>query len=185
MTPPIKHCNGCGRDLARSAFSPDSSKGGHDPRKSRCRECIKLRDNTKYRTRVGPKITKAAGERYKQLRKYGLTGAQYAEMMIAQGGVCAICGRSESRRPPKTSASTTVRLFETPENLCVDHDHTTGAVRGLLCTTCNCGVGFFGDDIERLRSAVAYLEAHAKALVAPPQNSPLSAGAHYAEGSGA
>lgn len=53
-------------------------------------------------------------------QKYGLTEAQYAKMLVLQGGVCAVCGR-----PPKT------------RRLHVDHDHKTGRVRCLACHKCN------------------------------------------------
>lgn len=53
-------------------------------------------------------------------RLYGITAAQYDQMLEAQGGVCAVCGKP----PGKT-------------RLNVDHDHKTGLVRGLLCWTCN------------------------------------------------
>jgi hypothetical protein len=62
-------------------------------------------------------------------------------MLLAQDGGCAICGA-----PPPDEQS-----------LHVDHDHDTGAVRGLLCFTCNAGIGMFDHDIVVLSAAVAYL----------------------------
>lgn len=82
---------------------------------------------------------------------YGLTVERYDEMLKAQGGVCAICGNPQ--KWGKTSR----------DNLCVDHDHETGAVRGLLCNGCNRAVGFFGDDPVILARAISYL-ARAKEI---------------------
>ncbi len=63
-------------------------------------------------------------------------------MSAVQGGMCAICGRA-----PKAG-----------KHLHVDHDHDTGEVRGLLCFSCNVGVGNFGNDVDRLERTVEYLE---------------------------
>jgi len=75
----------------------------------------------------------------RQIRtKYGITAAQYDEMFKAQGGVCYFCGASTGQR-----------------RLNIDHDHKTGRVRGLLCTTCNVGLDWF----ERNRDkAITYTE---------------------------
>lgn len=78
-------------------------------------------------------------------RVYGITLGQYEEMLKNQDGKCAIC-KGECNR------STTNRL-------CVDHDHKTGQVRGLLCFKCNTGLGRFGDDTESLQMAIDYLKA--------------------------
>jgi hypothetical protein len=72
---------------------------------------------------------------------YGITSLEYEEMLVAQGGVCAICGK-----PPTT------------KRLSVDHDHTTGRIRGLLCIHCNFRVLGRLTNIELLRSAANYLE---------------------------
>jgi hypothetical protein len=65
----------------------------------------------------------------------------YEAMLTSQGGVCAICGRppSEKRR------------------LAVDHDHATGAVRGLLCVPCNQALGRFQDSPDVLAAAAMYV----------------------------
>jgi 5-methylcytosine-specific restriction endonuclease McrA len=74
--------------------------------------------------------------RYK-LRRYGLTAADQRLMEDAQGGRCGICGSDE--------------------DLVVDHCHATGRVRGLLCWSCNVGLGHFTDDPVRLQAAIAWL----------------------------
>lgn len=76
-------------------------------------------------------------------RKYGITPEEFDALLDVQGGRCAICGSDI----PKHNGGRFV----------VDHDHETGAVRGLLCGPCNSGLGSFGDDPERLTKAVDYL----------------------------
>ena len=70
-------------------------------------------------------------------------------MLEAQGGVCAICEK------PERSTSRYGRI----KKLAVDHDHDTGAVRGLLCANCNKGIGNLGDDPDILIAGAAYLIA--------------------------
>jgi hypothetical protein len=75
--------------------------------------------------------------------QYGMTESDYEQMYREQEGLCAICKNPRRRR----------RLF-------VDHDHQTGRVRGLLCPTCNGGLGKLGDSEEGLLRALAYLRAN-------------------------
>ena len=76
--------------------------------------------------------------------KYGIGVDEYDRLADEQQHRCAICGVDE---PPRGS-----------DFWCVDHDHDTGAVRGLLCDHCNRGLGQFKDDPERLLTAVRYLQ---------------------------
>lgn len=80
-------------------------------------------------------------------RAYGITEADYERMFCACKGLCQIC-----RRPETAKRNGRIRL------LCVDHNHETKTVRGLLCSSCNRGVGYFADDPLRMAAAISYLE---------------------------
>lgn len=77
-------------------------------------------------------------------KNYGLTVEQYDEMWIEQAGMCAICHASKNNGQG--------------EEFVVDHNHQTGAVRGLLCNTCNGGIGLLNDNSELLRAGASYLD---------------------------
>ncbi len=77
-------------------------------------------------------------------RKYGLTVDAYFYMQEEQGGNCLICKSSDVGHPGQSK-------------LHVDHCHSTGIVRGLLCTHCNRGLGAFKDSPRLLQSAIDYL----------------------------
>lgn len=85
------------------------------------------------------------------LARYGITLADYDAILAAQGGRCACCGVAANRNGK--------RLF-------VDHDHATGAVRGVICHKCNAGIGALGDTIDGVRQALSYLE---RAQQQPPR----------------
>jgi hypothetical protein len=80
------------------------------------------------------------------LSAYGITLDQVAQLLLLQGGTCAICGGTE---PGKHRGKVT--------NWHVDHNHKTGEVRGLLCINCNNGLGRFKDTAELLGRAYDYL----------------------------
>ena len=92
---------------------------------------------------------KKSGQRHRRhhLKKlYGLTESQYTEMKERQNGACAICGII-SQKP-----------------LHIDHNHTTGKVRALLCTQCNSMLGYARDSVEMLRKGVEYLESYSEGV---------------------
>lgn len=93
-----------------------------------------VRENEKrYRETNGDRC-KVATRKY----KYGLSEDDFQELLAAQDGKCAGCG--------------------TTEKLCVDHDHETRKVRGLLCRKCNATLGFVNDDPKVLQNLIRYLE---------------------------
>jgi len=84
---------------------------------------------------------KDTNRRYFLKRKYGITPEQYAELLLEQKGVCAICGGMNKKNR---------RLF-------VDHNHQTNQVRGLLCRKCNSIIAYANEDLNILREASNYL----------------------------
>ena len=85
----------------------------------------------------------AANRAWRLLHRNGLRVEEWDARLAAQGGGCAICGAPKGRHG-------TFRLV-------VDHDHVTGAIRGLLCDRCNRAIGLLGDSVETLTRAAAYL----------------------------
>ena len=80
--------------------------------------------------------------RWKLAQRYGLTPEEYDDLLAAQDGGCAICGRTPE---------------EAGKNLSVDHDHETDVVRGLLCQPCNLALGQIEYLGPHLASALEYL----------------------------
>lgn len=97
--------------------------------------------NNDYLRSLYTPLTKEEKKKYDlihRLRNYGLTVEDYQKMIESQDSRCAICGLQS-------------------DNLFVDHCHSSGKVRGLLCRHCNFGLGFFRDDSEVLAKAIGYL----------------------------
>ena len=73
--------------------------------------------------------------------KYDLSSEEYTRLVLAQNGVCAVCGKTTPGQ----------------RNLDVDHDHTTGEIRGLLCRKCNTALGLFQENSLITDKATVYL----------------------------
>lgn len=116
----------------------------HRPGKlvSVCTPC-KVAYNSQYRKENSEKVANI--ERKSKFKKqYGITLEDYNEMLVKQNGTCAIC---------KTDTPNCRTKF-----FAVDHCHTTGKVRGLLCSSCNRGLGLFKDNVCSLLKAIDYLK---------------------------
>lgn len=112
--------------------------------KSDCKPCHAAKRMVRYRQ--DPSKSARAFRRWLLKSRYGMTEAAFEAELLWQGGRCAIC--------PATEASVSQSALH------VDHDHKTGAVRALLCSRCNIGIGCFADDPSRLAVARDYLLYH-------------------------
>lgn len=140
-----RRCSVCNEVKPASAFT---MRRTHRPGKlvSQCTPC-KVERNRRYRMENRERVLEI--ERRSKLKiAYGLSVEIYNDMLAAQGGGCAICGVT------KPGGRT--------NHFPVDHCHTTGVIRGLLCTKCNRGLGLFNDDTDRMERAVKYLKGIAK-----------------------
>ena len=84
-------------------------------------------------------------------RNFGLSLAEYREILETQNNACAICGKKNG---------SDLHSGTRTKQLSVDHDHKNGIVRGLLCNDCNRAIGQLQDDPRLLRKAAEYLEKH-------------------------
>jgi hypothetical protein len=142
----MKVCTVCKQNLDYSHYH--NSKVTKDRYGYRCKGCDKAA-RAKYREENTERFAEAS--RRKSLKwKYGITLEEYGGLLGAQGGCCAICNTKENGVHGKR------RTW----NWSVDHCHTTGKVRGLLCNQCNRGLGMLGDTKEALQKALKYLDTH-------------------------
>jgi hypothetical protein len=163
---PVKRCKQCGEAKPLDEFYVNATC--KDGRRPECKVCNLAGRARKYAANPQPYIDRvkrwqqenserlnAYRREYRRrperktadregylMRKYGMTLADYERMFEAQGGVCAIC---DEVRPEERT-------------LHVDHDHTSGVIRGLLCFRCNNALGDFREEYELFRRAAEYLD---------------------------
>lgn len=123
---------------------------------SYCKEKKEINEFNKYQLRTKylkcKKCESGMNRHYYILAKYKLTNEEYEKMLIAQNGLCKICGNGE-----------TAMLKGKIKKLSIDHCHESEKnghlkIRGLLCHNCNQGLGAFRDNPNNLRIAADYLE---------------------------
>lgn len=144
-----KHCRRCETTKLVIEFHKDGKS--RDGLCSYCKECNRAK--SRAWARDNPEKAQAQARKRRELglnraqirfRKYGIGATEYAALLAAQGEACAICGRTASGRKDSTE-------------LCVDHCHTSNRIRGLLCHSCNRGIGLLQDSEEILEKALTYL----------------------------
>jgi hypothetical protein len=108
---------------------------------NRCNECGMIRHRN-YKEANKEKVNMQSAH-HKRLKRYGLTPQTYDEMLENQEGKCAIC-----RCIPKV---------DTKRSLAIDHCHSSGEIRGLLCGNCNTMLGMAKDNIDILMNSMEYL----------------------------
>ena len=133
-------CKKCGIFKEWSQFSykrPTGKKAGYQPR---CKTCA-AEDTRQWNL----KNKETARNRYLQ-RSYGISENEYNARLLSQDNSCPICKKEFS-----------FGEFG-PDSPVVDHCHTGGHVRGIICNECNRGLGYFRDSPNALRNAASYLE---------------------------
>ena len=157
-----KRCTACKKDKPLSEFYSDRRRKGL---RARCVICTNgdngsrrnanlekyrhIEAQSKTRDRVGAGKARVWQRNFKLLKKFGLTMVQVEEMISSQGNGCAICGRDVVISAPGRGRQ---------DLACVDHDHKTGDVRGILCNRCNTAIGLLGDSPLLLIRALRYLK---------------------------
>jgi hypothetical protein len=140
MTQELKICTRCKVKKPLSEYHLRSKREGIP--KSACKDCHRERARGYWRKNPLPKEV----QRARNLQKsFGITLEEYEDMLLSQECSCKICKRHHT-------------TFS--RNLCVDHCHTTGKIRGLLCNNCNSGLGKYEDNISFLEAAITYLKEY-------------------------
>lgn len=147
----MKTCTKCSQNKSEDEFYYKCKTTGN--RHAHCKKChwqyFQKKCHDKLMSDVEYKIKKQEYQkkyqRIRKLKNYNLTQEDYNKLLIAQQFKCKICGCEENINK---------------EPFDIDHCHSTGKVRGLLCRKCNAGLGLLGDTKETLIKAIKYIEEH-------------------------
>lgn len=148
----MKLCKTCNttKPLAEFGTKKHTCKSGKVSfyTKHKCKECVRTESKNWYKDNKDIKRawydkTKHLKKDYDLKRNYGIDTEQYNQLLKIQEHSCLVCGTHQDALP---------------RALCVDHDHDTGKVRGLLCDACNRGIGLLKDNQVILNRAIRYLK---------------------------
>ena len=141
----MKTCKNCLVEKPLDEFY--THKRTRDGKGSWCKKCLIAKTSENRKDPIQKELWKEYRRRSILKKRYGITVEDYDRMIEVQEGVCAIC---------KTNTSGGRGINS---RLAVDHNHTTGEIRGLLCSMCNQGLGMFKDNFELLQKAINYLNS--------------------------
>tara|TARA_R110002167_G_scaffold71719_2_gene202249 strand:- start:34 stop:438 length:405 start_codon:yes stop_codon:yes gene_type:complete len=132
----MKKCSKCKEEKEFSEFYKD--KRSPDNLGYTCKVCSKTKNAQYYID------NKTKFKVYNLSKNYGVSQEDFIALLKEQDSRCKICGVNT--------------LEESGKTLHLDHCHDSGKVRGLLCQTCNTGLGHFRDNVSNLKKAIKYLE---------------------------
>ena len=138
QTTGTKHCKGCNTTKPIDEFYLRNKTSM--VRHSTCKEC----DRKRVKENHNPAVYRNA----ELQRRYGITQQDYDRMITEQNYQCAICKTTDPGGRHNSNY------------FVVDHCHTTGKVRKLLCHHCNTALGLVGDNTHILQSMIEYLQEH-------------------------
>jgi hypothetical protein len=141
----MRRCGKCKEIKELSDFSITTRKLSDGTKVKRpysyCKPC-RVKVNSENFKKLGMPRCKTTQKDYKLRTKYNITLSDFHKQMEFQSNVCAIC-KCEFQNERKTH---------------VDHCHTTGEIRGILCSHCNHALGMFKDDINIIQTALDYIK---------------------------
>lgn len=138
-------CRECNSKSTKSRYNPkkvilaDGSK--------KCSKCKQIKSKEHFSSGM---ICKSCKVNSYLLHKYGISLSEFESILQDQNGKCAICSKKFEVK----------QGYNHQSGICVDHDHKTNKVRGLLCHSCNTGLGKLQDDIQILQKSIIYLNKY-------------------------
>jgi hypothetical protein len=146
----IRTCSKCNKEKPNTLEF--FRRGSGTPIGSVCKDCLAVyhQETYVYTPELAAKrkkycdANKDRSRDYHRMRNYGVSPEQYDEMLKRQGGVCAICHSAPKVRPKHTI-------------LVIDHNHTTGRVRALLCHRCNVVIGMVSESTLLMDNMAQYI----------------------------
>lgn len=142
----MKRCTKCKKLKPEGEFYADKRR--KDGRMSQCKPCCRAWESSKKWRRANPEKAQESYRKSHLKNHYNLTMDEYNSLAEKQRGKCAICGKLKQQHRRK--------------HLCIDHNHCTGQIRGLLCTKCNLIVGVVEENPLIFRKVTAYLSKHSR-----------------------